>query len=89
MIKAAALALMLAASAAWGGVAEDAAQASAELQKAVGDLQEASASKDRIAALTRTIKAYEQGLASLGASACDAILKQGLEGILATLEVSE
>jgi murein hydrolase activator len=65
MIKAAALALMLAASAAWGGVAEDAAQASAELQKAVDELQEASASRDRVAALTRTIKAYEQGLAAL------------------------
>jgi len=65
MIKAAALCLMLTASAAWGGVAEDAAQASADLQQAVAALQEASAAKDRVAALTSTIRAYEQGLAAL------------------------
>ena len=65
MIKAAVLALLLAASAAWAGVAEDAAQASADLQAAVAALEEASAAKDRVAALTRTIKAYEEGLAAL------------------------
>jgi septal ring factor EnvC (AmiA/AmiB activator) len=65
MIKHAALWLMLTASAALGGVAEDAALASTNLQKAVGALQDASTSKDRVAALTRTIKAYEQGLAAL------------------------
>ena len=65
MIKAAVLAFLLTASAARGGVAEDAAQASADLQTAVAALEEASAAKDRVAALTRTIKAYEEGLAAL------------------------
>ncbi len=61
----AALMLMLAASVASGGVAEDAAQASADLQTAVAALQQAEGAKDRVAALTRTIKAYEEGLAAL------------------------
>lgn len=65
MIRTAALALLLTAAAAWGGVAEDAAQASADLQAAVTGLEEAVDSKDRVAALTRTIKAYEAGLAAL------------------------
>jgi septal ring factor EnvC (AmiA/AmiB activator) len=65
MIRAAALALLLTAAAAWGGVAEDAAQASADLQAAVTGLEEAVESKDRVTALTRTIKAYENGLAAL------------------------
>jgi septal ring factor EnvC (AmiA/AmiB activator) len=65
MIRAATLALMLTASAAWGGVAEDAAQASADLQAAVTGLEAAVESKDRVTALTRTIKAYENGLAAL------------------------
>lgn len=34
-------------------------------------------------------QAYEMGLETLGASACDAILRQGLDGVLATLEVGE
>ncbi len=76
MIRAAALALMLTAQAAMGGVAEDAAQASADLQQAVSDLQEASASKDRVAALTRTIKAYESGLAALRQALRQAELRQ-------------
>ena len=65
MIRKAAFALMLTASAASGGVAEDAAQASAELQQAVAALQAADGAKDRVAALTQTIKAYEEGLAAL------------------------
>ena len=76
MIRTAALALILTVSAAFGGVADDAAQASAELQKAVADLQEASASKDRVAALTRTIKAYELGLAALRQALRQAELRQ-------------
>ena len=47
------------------GVAEDAAAASALLQEAVAGLQDAVEAKDRVAALTRTIKAYETGLAAL------------------------
>lgn len=65
MIRPAALLVMLTASAALGGVAEDAAQASAELQQAVAALQAAEGAKDRVAALTQTIKAYEEGLAAL------------------------
>lgn len=34
-------------------------------------------------------EAYEQGLASLGQSACDDIQRQGLQGVLATMEVAE
>lgn len=67
MIRAAALGLILAlaAPAANAGVAEDAAQAGADLQAAVAALQEAQGAKDRVAALTRTIRAYELGLAAL------------------------
>ena len=65
MIRAAVLALCLSASAALAGVAEDAAQAAIDLQTAVTALGDASEAKDRVAALTQTIKAYEQGLAAL------------------------
>ncbi|MDZ4312215.1 MAG: peptidoglycan DD-metalloendopeptidase family protein [Cypionkella sp.] len=65
MIRLAALLVMLTASAGASGVAEDAAEASAELQAAVTALQEAEGAKDRVAALTQTIKAYEEGLAAL------------------------
>ena len=61
----AAVLLMLTASVGSSGVAEDAAAASAELQQAVAALQEAEGAKDRVAALTQTIKAYEEGLAAL------------------------
>ena len=76
MIRAAVLALLLTTGAALGGVAEDAAQASADLQQAVADLQEASASKKRVAALTNTIKAYESGLAALRQALRQAELRQ-------------
>ncbi len=65
MIRALAFALMLTAQSAFAGVADDAAQASADLQAAVVDLQAATQSKDRVAALTKTIKAYESGLGAL------------------------
>lgn len=48
-----------------GDVAKAAAKASAALQASVKALQTADAAKDRIAALTQTIKAYEAGLAAL------------------------
>ncbi len=66
MIRATALllALMLP-GAAVAGVAEDAAAASAQLQAAVDGLEAAVEAKDRVAALTQTIKAYENGLAAL------------------------
>lgn len=66
MIRAAVLVLCLAtASAAVAGVAEDAAEASANLKQAVEELQAADVAKDRVAALTSTIRAYEEGLAAL------------------------
>lgn len=69
MIRAAALMLMLALPAAaqevTGDVAQAAAKASAALQASVGALDAADSAKDRVTALTSTIKAYEAGLAAL------------------------
>jgi murein hydrolase activator len=66
MIRAAALALlMFGAPAQAQGVIEQAAAASADLQSAVVALEAAKSSRDRVAALTRTIRAYEDGLAAL------------------------
>jgi len=71
MIRALVLALALAlpfaavAQEVTGDVAKAAAKASAELQASVTALEAAESAKDRIAALTRTIKAYEAGLAAL------------------------
>lgn len=64
MIRAA-LTLLLLSAPASATVAEDAAAAAAALQSAVAALQEADSARDRVAALTRTIKAYESGLATL------------------------
>ena len=58
-------ALPVAAQEVTGDVAKAAAKASADLQESVKALQAADAAKDRIAALTQTIKAYEAGLATL------------------------
>ncbi len=65
MKRIAAICLCLMVHPAWGGVAEDAATASADLQSAVDALGTADGGKDRIAALTQTIRAYEQGLGAL------------------------
>ena len=66
MIRAVFLLLMLLLPfGALAGVADDAAAASAQLQKAVAGLEAAVEAKDRIAALTGTIKAYENGLQAL------------------------
>lgn len=46
-------------------VAEQAARAAASLQEAVLAMEGATEARDRVAALTRTIQAYEQGLAAL------------------------
>ena len=61
----AALLALLATPAPAQTVAEQAARASADLQAAVGALQEAQTARDRVAALTQTIRAYEDGLAAL------------------------
>lgn len=78
MIRAAALGLCLtlAAPMAQAGVAEDAAAAAAALQASVAALQEAEGGKDRVAALTITIRAYEEGLAALREALRQAELRQ-------------
>ncbi|MEF3048421.1 murein hydrolase activator EnvC family protein [Pseudotabrizicola sp. L79] len=67
MMRAAALALFclgpLAAQA--QSVTDQAEQAAADLQQAVTELQSAENARDRVAALTQTIRAYEDGLAAL------------------------
>jgi len=66
MIRATLLALCLTGgSAAAQGAADQAAQASADLVAAVAELEQAETARDRVAALTRTIRAYEDGLAAL------------------------
>lgn len=59
------LALPCAAQDVQGDVAKAAQKASADLQASVKALQAADGAKDRVAALTRTIKAYEGGLSAL------------------------
>jgi septal ring factor EnvC (AmiA/AmiB activator) len=76
MIRAAALCLCLIAPAAQAGVAEDAAAAAAALQASVQALQEAEGGKDRVASLTATIRAYEEGLAALREALRQAELRQ-------------
>lgn len=67
MIRAAAFALccLVALPASGQGVAEQAGQAALDLQDSVTALQSATTARDRVAALTRTIRAYEDGLAAL------------------------
>lgn len=66
---AAAFALFAPAGGLWAqdgaGVAQDAARAADDLALAVEALNAASAAQDQIAALTQTIRAYENGLAAL------------------------
>ena len=57
-------------------VAQAAAAASANLQASVVALQAAEGAKDRVAALTQTIKAYEGGLATLREAMRQAQLRQ-------------
>lgn len=78
MIRAASLALMLclAAPAAQAGVAEEAQAAALQLQDAVAALDAAQVSKDRVAALSQTIRAYEAGLAALRTALRQADLRE-------------
>lgn len=64
-LRALALALTLAAPAGAATVAEQATQAAADLQAAIAALEGAQGARDRVAALTATIRAYEKGLAAL------------------------
>ncbi len=71
------LALLLAlTTSAQATVTEDAARAADDLQSAVAALQEATGARDRVAALTRTIKAYESGLAALREALRQATLRE-------------
>lgn len=109
MIKALALALSLlalplAAQEVTGDVAKAAAKASAALQASVQALQTAEGAKDRVAALTKTIKAYEGGLSALREAMRQADLREStltlqfqakraelsrLLGVLAGMETDE
>ncbi|MGQ0565850.1 MAG: murein hydrolase activator EnvC family protein [Gemmobacter sp.] len=65
MLRAACIAVLLALPARAQTIADTAAAASADLQAAITALDQAATSKDRVAALTTTIRAYEAGLAAL------------------------
>ena len=56
--------------------AELAAEASADLQAAVAAMEEAESARDRVAALTQTIRAYEDGLAALREALRQASLRE-------------
>jgi murein hydrolase activator len=103
MIRAAALVLVLSCPALAETVAEGAAKASTDLQAAVTALEAATEARDRIAALSQTIRAYEGGLAALRGALREAALREAtlttafdakrdgigrLLGVLATMEAN-
>jgi septal ring factor EnvC (AmiA/AmiB activator) len=104
MIRAAAvLALLIVAPATAETVADQAARASADLQAAVAALDEATEARDRVTALSQTIRAYEAGLAALRGALRQAALREAiltrafdakrdgigrLLGVLATMEAN-
>ncbi len=108
MIRAAALCFLLTAPVLVGPasaqtVAEQAALASADLQAAVAALDAAVEARDRVAALSKTIRAYESGLAALRGALRQASLRETaltrqfdaksdsigrLLGVLATMEAN-
>jgi murein hydrolase activator len=103
MIRTAALLLLLALPLRAETVAELAAEASADLQLAVAALEAATEARDRVAALSQTIRAYETGLAALRGALRAAALRETtltrafeakrdgigrLLGVLATMEAN-
>ena len=77
MIRAALLSLIIALSTpALAGVTEEAQAAAADLQIAVQALDAARDSKDRVAALTQTIRAYEAGQSALRAALRQADIRE-------------
>jgi len=68
--------LLMAAPAGAETVAEQAARASADLIASVEALQEAERARDRVAALTQTIRAYEDGLSALREALRQAALRE-------------
>jgi septal ring factor EnvC (AmiA/AmiB activator) len=103
MIRAAALLLLLALPSGAETVADQAAKASADLQEAVAALDAATEARDRVSALSQTIRAYETGLAALRSALREAALREAtltaaldakrdgigrLLGVLATMEAN-
>lgn len=104
-MRAAIVALMLGAGAASAGTATDAALKAAEdLRASIGALDAAQTKADRVAALTATITAYEQGLGALRdglrrAAVREHEIQQGFDakrenigrllGVMSTMERSE
>lgn len=84
-------------------VAEEATRASSELQAAVAALEAATSARDRVSALSQTIRAYETGLSALRSALRSAALRETallrqfdakadqigrLLGVLATMEAN-
>jgi murein hydrolase activator len=103
MIRAAALLMLLALPLQAETVAEQAAKASADLQEAVAALGQATEARDRVSALSQTIRAYEAGLGALRSALREAALREAtltktfdakrdgigrLLGVLATMEAN-
>lgn len=103
MIRTAVLLCLLALPLRAETVAEQAAKASADLQTAVAALEGATEARDRVTALSRTIRAYEAGLAALRSALREAALREAtltrafeakrdgigrLLGVLATMEAN-
>jgi murein hydrolase activator len=103
MIRIAALLVLLGTPLQAQTVAEEAAMASADLQAAITSLETASTARDRVAALSQTIRAYEVGLAALRAALRQAAEREAtltrafdakrdgigrLLGVLATIEAN-
>lgn len=76
MLRAVALACILATPSTGATVAEQATLAADNLRAAIAALQEADAARDRVAALTATIRAYEGGLAALRDSLRDVQVRE-------------
>ena len=81
ILSAALVLILLASGTAAQSVVEQATKASADLQSAVTALEGAASSRDRVSALTQTIRAYEDGLAALREALRQAHLRE------ATLEL--
>lgn len=103
MIRTAAFLCLLALPLRAETVAEQAAKASADLEEAVAALDAATEARDRVAALSQTIRAYESGLAALRGALREAALREAtlqlafdakrdgigrLLGVLATMEAN-
>lgn len=82
MIRGLVLAAVLASPAAAFTVAEEAAQAARDLQASVAALQKAETARDRVAALTTTVRAYEKGLEALRENLRQASIRESTLSLL-------